>query len=152
MKNIKKMIIKREEIKEMKILEYLNQESIKESNYQMIHEKYQNESEKKFDDMIDDLNILFKDRNLDEFQLIMISRESRKIYYLMINDIQKNEIHFILKNDSIMKNKIFLLRMIQLFNHKEMKIHYLKSDRKNQSQELISRDNREYIEKIKRYS
>lgn len=149
---MKKFIISKEIKKDSKIIDLLNDQKIKDSNFKFIHEKFMNENESSFSNEIESLKELFKDRKIEEFQMIMIHRESRKIYYLFIHDIMKDEIHFIMKNDSIMKNKIFLMKMIQFFDHKEMKIHYIKNDRKNQSSEIISKDSREYKEKIQKYS
>jgi hypothetical protein len=88
----------------------------------------------------------------DNFEFIMIHRESRKIYYLFLFDKNSNQEFFIMKNDSIMKNKIYLLKFSQYFEIDSLKIHYIKNDRKNQSKEIIDRNNKDYQEKIKKYS
>lgn len=145
-------------------LEYLNDSKIKESNYEEIHNKFMNHSEIS---MIDSLNILnIRNQNIrefisndenkknfnDEFEFIMIHRESRKIYYLFLYDKKNNQEIFIMKNDSIMKNKIYLLKFSQFFEIDSLKIHYIKNDRKNQSKEIIDRNSKDYQEKIKKYS
>jgi hypothetical protein len=148
-------------------LESLNDSKMKESNFQSIHEKFMNESEISFLDSIekimiqdmkmkdyfDEKNNNFNDDSFNEkFEFIMIHRESRKIYYLFLFDKELNQEYFIMKNDSIMKNKIYLLKFNQFFNFKESKINYIKNDRKNQSKEIISKDSKEYQDKLKKYS
>ena len=144
-------MIKKEELKDMKKIDFILSEEMKNSNFQMIHDKYQNEKESSFIENQEKIQDLIKERNSEEFQFIMIHRESRKIYYLFIHDIKNDELYFIMKNDSIMKNKIFLLKMIQFFNINEMKINYFKNDRKNQSSEIIDL-NSEYKDKLIKYS
>jgi hypothetical protein len=157
---MKKLIIKKEELKESKKLDFILNDLNKSNNFLFIHEKFKDEKDYSFSDKIENLEELFqsknqdesKKRSLDDFQLLMIHRESRKIYYLMIHDMKNDEIFFLSKNDSIMKNKLFLLKLIQFFEKSEMKIHYIKNDRKNQSSEIIKKDDKEYSSKLIKYS
>lgn len=161
--NSKKKEISKESEK-INFLESLNDLKIKESNYQEIHEKFMNESEISMIDSLEKISInnenikkfLENSDNLknfsENFEFIMIHRESRKIYYLFLYDKNNNQEIFIMKNDSIMKNKIYLLKFSQFFEIDSLKIHYIKNDRKNQSKEIIDRNSKEYEEKIKKYS
>jgi hypothetical protein len=165
---------KKEDEKEMKnqklnnqesFLERLNNDSkLKESNYQEIHDSYKNESEISFFDSIEKIqmndefsmkdyfNQYDKSSFNDEYEFIMIHRESRKIYYLFLYDKKNDSEFFIMKNNSIMKNKIYLMKFSQFFEIDSLKIHYIKNDRKNQSKEIIDRNSKEYEDKIKKYS
>jgi hypothetical protein len=108
---------------------------------------------------INEINIkeFLKDENNlksfnENFEFIMIHKESRKIYYLFLYDKKNDKEIFIMKNDSIMKNKIYLLKFSQFFEIDSLKIHYIKNDRKNQSKEIIDRNSKDYEDKIKKYS
>jgi hypothetical protein len=152
------------EKKEMNLLEMIQDEKIKESNFQDIHERYKNESEISFFDSIekiqmnDDFNMkdyfneYDKSSFNDDYEFIMIHRESRKIYYLFLYDKKNDSEYFIMKNDSIMKNKIYLMKFSQFFEIDSLKISYIKNDRKNQSKEIIDRNSKSYEDKIKKYS
>lgn len=143
-------------------LDSLNEEEMKNSNFESIHNQFKDSQEISF---INSLEMKFNDLSLkdfmnedriknfnDEFQFIMIHRESRKIYYLFLYDRKNNQEYFIMKNDSIMKNKIYLLKFSQFFEIDSIKISYIKNDRKNQSHEIIDRNSKEYQDKIKKYS
>jgi hypothetical protein len=152
--------------KENKIsfLEKINSDSMKSNNFQEIHEKYMNESEISMIDSLEKISIneinikeFLKDENNlksfnENFEFIMIHKESRKIYYLFLYDKKNDKEIFIMKNDSIMKNKIYLLKFSQFFEIDSLKIHYIKNDRKNQSKEIIDRNSKDYEDKIKKYS
>ena len=136
---------------------------MKKSNFELIHNLYKDNQEISFLDSLDKIMIqdskmkdFFNEEKINDFnenyEFIMIHRESRKIYYLFIFDKKNNQEYFIMKNDSIMKNKIYLLKFNQFFNIKESKINYIKNDRKNQSKEIISKDSKEYQDKLKKYS
>lgn len=160
-----KKVNKKVEEKKMTFLEKLiKDEKLKASNYESIHKKYKDKEEISFIDSIEKIKIgnslmktfFSKKEALDQFnenyEFIMIHRESRKIYYLFLYDKKNDKEIFIMKNNSIMKNKIYLLKFSQFFEVDSLKIHYIKSDRKNQSSEIIDRNSKEYAEKIKKYS
>lgn len=162
-KEIKEMIKEEKEMK-MNFLEKLNSDEMKKNNYQEIHEKFKDESEISFNDSLEKIkirnkkidNFLNDEKNKElfneEFEFIMIHRESRKIYYLFLYDKKNDKEIFIMKNNSIMKNKIYLLKLSQFFEIDSLKISYIKNDRKNQSREIIDRNSKEYQEKLKKYS
>lgn len=141
-------------VEDLKVVIY--DEKVKASNFQKIHDSYKNESEISF---IDSLEKQVGEKSLKEFveekketlELIMIHRESRKIYYLFIYDNETKESHFIMKNDSIMKNKIYSMKLSQLLDE-EIKITYVKNDRKNQSREFIHHTDAKYQKNLEKYS
>jgi hypothetical protein len=157
MKKFNQEMKKLKDEKKMNFYQLINDDSMKSNNYELIHNSFKNEKEISF---IDSLEIkINKENNLksyiesnfDDLQMIMIHRESRKEYYLFLFNHKSNEEFFIMKNDSIMKNKIYLLKLIQFFDKNEMMISYIKNDRKNQSKEIIKK-NSEYNKKLLKYS
>ena len=146
---------KNEEIEKKEFfLDFINSDEMKKSNFELIHNLYKDNQEISFLDSLDKIMIqdskmkdFFNEEKINDFnenyEFIMIHRESRKIYYLFIFDKKNNQEYFIMKNDSIMKNKIYLLKFNQFFNINESKINYIKNDRKNQSKEMISKDSKE---------
>lgn len=118
-----------------------------------IAEKIMNEDfMKKFheDTKIDKLPVTVKEfveNNLQylkeqEFEIYMLTQESRKIYYLFINDC------FVGQYKSIMEVKIFTMKLAALLK-KEIKANYFKPGRKTQASEKIS--GKSYSDKIEKY-
>lgn len=129
---------------------------VKESNFEEIHNMYKDSSEVSF---IDSLEMEFDNLKLKEyfegpesdFELIMIHRESRKIYYLFLHDNTDGSNVLIMKNNSIMKNKVYSLKLSQ-FVDREIKITYVKNDRKTQSKEIFHHSDKKHEKTIQKYS
>lgn len=145
------------EIKELSFIEKLKDEKIKSENFDSIINEIK-DSEKKEISFIESLDKKFNRKSLNDiieksnnFELYMITKISRKEYYLFLYDNDSKKEYFIMKNNSIMKNKIYSLKLSQ-FLKKEIIINYIKNDRKNQSKENINHDNKEYSDKLKKYS
>jgi hypothetical protein len=140
----------------MNLKEMIQDEKLKSSNFENLHKLNKDSKEISF---IDSLEIKFNEKSLKEIieeskeniELIMIHRESRKIYYLYLFDNSNNQEYFIMKNDSIMKNKIYSVKLSQLLNQ-EIQISYIKNDRKNQSKEIIHFSQEIYSSKLTKYS
>jgi hypothetical protein len=83
----------------------------------------------------------------ENIEFVMLTQESRKIYYLF--EVSDNEFYYIGEFKSIMENKIFTMKVASILN-REMKIHYFKPGRKNQSSEKINK--KSYLDKLEKYS
>lgn len=118
-----------------------------------IHDKYKDLDSSSFiyEEIRNNIQEIKKDRKSDSFELFMMTYKSREIYYLFLIDKEKNESHFLMKNDSIMKNKVFSLRLIQDFNEDSIKIVYHKKDREKDSSEIIKKNSKEYNDKKEKY-
>jgi hypothetical protein len=141
---------------QLSLKEMIQDEKIKGSNFKNLQTQFKDSKEISF---IDSLELKFEEKSLKEIiesqkeniELIMIHIESRKSYLLFLFDNETQTEYFIMKNDSIMKNKIFSIKLSQ-FIESEIQISYIKFDRKNQSKEMIHHSNENYSSKLSKYS
>lgn len=94
--------------------------------------------------LTDRIETLKKSENVE---YVMLTQESRKVYYLF--EIIGGEYYYIGEFKAIMEIKIFVVKVAAILK-KELKAHYFKPGRKNQSSEKLT--GKSYFDKIEKYA
>jgi hypothetical protein len=121
------------------------EEIMTEDFMKQIHSNYNGALPKSVKEFVEEQK-LENIKNQEKMEFVMLTQESRKIYYLL--QIGGSEPLFIGSYKSIMECKIFTMKLAALVGD-EIKIHYFKPGRKNQSSEKIS--GKTYFDKIEKY-
>lgn len=83
------------------------------------------------------------------FELVMLTKQTRKSYILVMVDLDSGENIIIGDYKSIMECKVFTMKFSAI-TKKEIKIHFFKPGRKNQASERISE--KTYADKMAKYT